>query len=415
MPELPWRAWRTVDLLVAGAFGVLGVAQAWVEARAGTSTLRVALIGAADLVAAALLLRRRHHPVAVVVGTAACAAVVTWVAAHPAAGPLAPAVALYTLAAQAGWRRAGGFGAAALALLAAADAVRGGGVAAEVAQAAIVLAIAAMVGLYAGGRAQVTEAHAARAKQLEREHALRAREAVQAERMWIARELHDSIGHHVSLLVVQAGAISATVPDDHPARPVLDSMIAGGKEAMTEMRRMVDLLRPVAADVLTGVAGITDTDGRNGAPADPATVGGTGLPGETLGPAPGVAEIPALCEHLRTTGLPVEVHMSGGTDLPRTPSVAAYRIVQEALTNVVKHAGPVPTVVRVDHTGDVLDLRITNAAGQSAQPSHPSMSGGHGHLGMRARVDLFAGRLFAGPVPGGGYAVHATLRLDNGT
>jgi signal transduction histidine kinase len=98
--------------------------------------------------------------------------------------------------------------------------------------------------------------------------------------------------------------------------------------------------------------------------------------------------------------------------VPRTASVAAYRIVQEALTNVVKHAGPVPTVVRVDHSGDILELRITNAAGRPAEPAHSAMTGGHGQLGMRARVDLFAGRLLAGPVTGGGYAVHATLRLD---
>ena len=128
-----------------------------------------------------------------------------------------------------------------------------------------------------------------------------------------------------------------------------------------------------------------------------------------------MAEIPALCEHLRTTGLPVEVRISARADVPRTASVAAYRIVQEALTNVVKHAGPVPTVVRVDHTGEILDLRITNEAGRHAEPQHPAMSRGHGHLGMQARVDLFAGHLFAGPVPGGGYAVHATLRLDCNT
>ncbi|GAA4261452.1 sensor histidine kinase [Dactylosporangium darangshiense] len=410
MREPPWRARRTVDLLVAGAFGALAVAQTWVEARAGTSAPRVALVAAANLVAAGLLLRRRRIPVTVVLGTAGCAAVVTWAAAHPAGGPLAPAVALYTLAAQAGWRWALSADGAALALLAAADAVRGGPVAGEVAQAMVVLAVATLVGLYAGGRAQVAAAHAARAEQMEREQALRAREAVQAERMWIARELHDSIGHHVSLLVVQAGAVSATVPDDHPARPVLDSMIAGGKEAMTEMRRMVNLLRPVAAGVTSDVVGTTGT----GREVDP-VVGGTGLPGDPLGPTPGVAEIPALCEHLRRTGLPVEVRMSDGVDVPRTASVAAYRIVQEALTNVVKHAGPVPTVVRVEHNGDILDVRITNAAGRPAEPSHPAMTGGYGHLGMQARVDLFAGRLFAGPVPGGGYAVHATLRLDSRT
>jgi signal transduction histidine kinase len=111
----------------------------------------------------------------------------------------------------------------------------------------------------------------------------------------------------------------------------------------------------------------------------------------------------------------VEVRVSGGVDVPRTASVAAYRIVQEALTNVVKHAGAVPTVVRVDHTGDILDLRITNAAGHPAEPPHHAMTGGCGQLGMQARVDLFGGHLFAGPTAGGGYTVHATFRLDSHT
>jgi signal transduction histidine kinase len=412
MPDPLRHTARTVDLLVAGAFGVLAAAETAVALRAGTPAPESAAIAVAGLASAALLLLRRRHPVAVVLATAVCVGAAAWAATGPTTGPLAPAVALYTLATRAGWRRVLVAGAAALTVLAAADAIRGGRLGPPVTQAAVVLAAAAMVGLYAGGRAQVAEALAARAAHLEREQALRARQAVQAERMWIARELHDSIGHHVTLLVVQAGAVAATVAADHPARPVLESMIAGGQEAMTEMRRMVDLLRPVA----DGTDGNIDSAAPEG--PDPAA-GGAGLPPldgtgamSALRPPPGIDDIPQLCGRLRGTGLPVREDI-GAVDRQAAPvSTAVYRIVQEALTNVVKHAGHVPTTVRVRQVGDLLDLRVTNAAPATAPATGTAMSGGRGLAAMRARAQVFGGRLSTGPVPGGGYAVHAVLRRD---
>lgn len=383
MPEPFWRADRGVDLLVAAAVGALAAATTWVEAQTGTTLPRVVLIGAAGLSTAALLLARRRIPLAVVLGTAGCAALVSLAAEHPATGPIAPAVALYTLAARSGWRRTAVAGTVTLGLLAAA-AVHGGSPGGPVAQAFFILGAAAVTGLYVGSRAQVARALRARAVQLEREQTLLAREAVLAERIWIARELHDSIGHHVSLLVVQAGAVRSTLPEDHLTRPVLDSMIAGGKEAMTEMRRMVDVLRPVADD--------STADG--------------------FGPPPALDETPILCEQLRQTGLPIDLELSPGTGVPRTASVAAYRIIQEALTNVVKHAGLVPTQVRVTRSGDMLDIRVTNAAGQPGRPALHHVAGGHGHTGMRERAALYHGGFFAGAVADGGYAVHATLALD---
>jgi signal transduction histidine kinase len=250
--------------------------------------------------------------------------------------------------------------------------------------AVLTCAVAAAIGLYIGEHRRLLERAAG-------EQRLAAAQAVLAERVWIARELHDALGHHVSLLVVQAGAVQATLPEESPARPVLTAMIAGGREAMAEMRRLVDVLRP-AGEVQDSV-----TAGQEG-----------------FGPVPGVADLPALGDRLRASGLPVDVHIDVCTaPLGRTASSTAYRIVQEALTNVIKHAGHVATRVEVTRAGPVLDLRVTNAAPALAPPGIGSDlgSGGHGLDGIRRRAALFGGEVFAGPVPGGGYALRATLRL----
>jgi signal transduction histidine kinase len=373
-----------VHLLVAGAFGVLALTQVVIEVRAGNAPSRVALTAAAGLVAAVLLLWRLRLPTAVVLGTAACAAVVSATARKPGIGPIGPAIALYTLATVAGWRRTVYPGLLATAVLAGGLALRDGRAGAPLAQAALLLCLAAVLGLYVGGQRQVAVALAARAAQLEREQDLITREAVLAERVWIARELHDVIGHHVSLLVVQAGAVRATVAADHPARQVCDSMIAGGRAAMTEMRRMVDLLRPVAT--------------AQGAESE-------------FGRPPDLADVPALCEQLRQAGLPVTLTMPAHPEVPTAASVTAYRIVQEALTNVLKHAGPVATRVRLSCTADVLELDVTNAPGRGVPALPTGTHVGQGQSGMRQRVAIFDGEFSAGSVPGGGYGLRATLRL----
>jgi signal transduction histidine kinase len=124
---------------------------------------------------------------------------------------------------------------------------------------------------------------------------------------------------------------------------------------------------------------------------------------------PGLAELPALCARLRAAGLPVDVHLDVPVPPSRTAGTTAYRIVQEALTNVIKHAGHVATRVEVTRAGDLLDLRVTNDRPGAPPASLPS--GGHGLPGIRRRAELFGGEVFAGPVPGGGYALRATLRL----
>ncbi len=251
---------------------------------------------------------------------------------------------------------------------------------------AAVLLIAATIGLYAGEHRKALAAVSERAEQAERERLLLADQAVLAERVWIARELHDAIGHHVSLLVVQAGAVRSALPDDHPTHAVLTSMIDGGREAMTEMRRLVDVLRPL------------DDGNRDD------NVSGQG-------PPPGLDDLHGLCDRLRAGGLPLDLDLDVTASPPRTAGITAYRIIQEALTNVVKHAGQVPTRVQIRGDERLLDLRVTNGP-PSGVPVAGLGSGGHGLDGIRRRSALFGGEVFAGPVPGGGYALRATLLLQ---
>jgi signal transduction histidine kinase len=364
-------SWRSAgDLAVSGTFAVLTVVGALVGVRTGGDPVRAAGSAAAELLSIAVLMMRRRYPLPVLAVVTVCGVVAAMTADRTVIGPPLPALALYTLATVSSWRVTA-VAATAVVATYGAGALIGQGMA-GFAAAALILTIAAAIGLYIGEHRRLLE-------RAETEQGLLANQAVLAERVWIARELHDAIGHHVSLLVVQAGAVRTTLPGDHPAWPVLTAMIDGGREAMTEMRRLVDVLRP--------------TDGDDG----------------ELGPPPGLADLPELCDRLRAGGLPIDVHIDVAMEPGRTAGITAYRIVQEALTNVVKHAGQVATRVDIRGTAHLLDLRVTNARPPAA-PFEVS-AGGHGLDGIRRRAALFGGEVFAGPVPGGGYALRATLLL----
>jgi signal transduction histidine kinase len=377
-------SWRSAgDLAVTGALAVLVVAGGIFAVRSGGGPARAATATSAELIGVAALTVRRRHPlpvlaVVVVFGTVAAA-----VADRTIIGPLLPAIALYTLAAVSTWRVTLGAGAAAFACYSAGELSGRTRAPAEFAVLAAALLIAATIGLYAGEHRRALAAASERAGQVERERLLLADQAVLAERVWIARELHDAVGHHVSLLVVQAGAVRSALPDDHPTHGVLTSMIDGGREAMTEMRRLVDVLSP-----------LNDGDRDDS------------LSGQ--GPPPGLDDLCGLCDRLRAGGLPLHLDLDVTAPPPRTAGITAYRIVQEALTNVVKHAGQVPTRVQVRGDERLLDLRVTNGP-PSGIPAAGLGSGGHGLDGVRRRSALFGGEVFAGPVPGGGYALRVTL------
>ncbi len=221
-----------------------------------------------------------------------------------------------------------------------------------------------------------------RAVRAEAERELLAREAVLRERTSIARDLHDVVAHGMSVMVVQAGAAQRLVhtqPDR--AATALEQIQQTGREALTEMRRMLGVLR-------------SDHDGA------------------ALGPQPTLDDLAAVVQRCTDAGIPTELSVHGE---PHTRSagaeMAAYRVVQEALTNVIKHAGrPARAVVKVTHSSDAVSLEVVDD-GVGATERELAESTGHGLVGMRERVELYHGTLRAGPRPGGGFRVAATIPL----
>lgn len=214
--------------------------------------------------------------------------------------------------------------------------------------------------------------------------ALRAREAVAEERARIARELHDMVAHSVTVMVLQAGAVRRRLGTGQDTEhDLLSAVEQAGRDAVTELRRTLGLLR-----------GTEPTD----------TV-----------PQRGVADLPELLGQVREAGLAVHLNTEGELrPLPPSLDLSAYRIVQEALTNVLKHAPGGRTDVTVAYQPDQLTLTVTDQGGRSVRPAGAE-SAGHGLVGMRERAAMFGGSLHAGPEPGGGYRVTAVLPLAAAT
>jgi signal transduction histidine kinase len=223
---------------------------------------------------------------------------------------------------------------------------------------------------------------AERALRLEREQLEAAERAVAGERQRIARELHDVIAHSVSVMTVQAGAVRRLLrPEQERERHALEAVEATGREALTEMRRLVGLLREKGT-----------------------------MP--EFAPQPGMGTIESLLDGVRAAGLPVDLEIEGESrELPAGVDLAAYRVVQEALTNALKYAGPAHAWVAVHWQPDALELEIAND-GRSDGPTNGGS--GHGLAGMRERVSLYSGDIESGPRDGGGYVVRARLPLGGG-
>jgi signal transduction histidine kinase len=224
-----------------------------------------------------------------------------------------------------------------------------------------------------------------RAAQLLREQAAEAHRIVTEERTRIARELHDVVAHRVSLMTVQAGAAKAVAAQDpEGALRAMGAVEEAGRQALDELRHLLGVLRPE-----------TDLDG--------------------LGPQPGLADLPRLVEQVRRAGLDISLASDGvSARLPARVDLFAYRIVQEALTNVLKHAGPgTHTEVRVgsDRSGIVIEVLDDGHDPTVVPGSGVAQSGarGHGIVGMRERALLLGGTLDARPRPGGGFLVVAHL------
>jgi signal transduction histidine kinase len=243
------------------------------------------------------------------------------------------------------------------------------------------------LGTYIRIRGEQAEAAGERAAWLERDRDVRAREAVADERARIARELHDMVGHALNLIVIQAGG-AQRVFESRPelARQSLASIESAGRQALSDMERMLEILR---------VAEGTD---------------------QALSPQPGLSQIDSLAAHVSEAGLPVEVTVEGGpAELPSSVDLSAYRIVQEALTNSLKHAGASRARVAIRYRPDSLDLDITDDGRGVSGRGPRDENRGRGLIGMRERVALFGGELSAGPMPEGGYRVHARLPLRSAT
>lgn len=217
-----------------------------------------------------------------------------------------------------------------------------------------------------------------RAAMLEREREERDRAAVVAERLRIARELHDVVAHSMSLISVQAGVGRHVIDTDvSSARDALAVIEATSRTSLTEMRRLLGVLRE--GDETVGVT-----------------------------PAPGLDDLPALIAQTRRSGLGVTFDATGGPgELPPAVALTAYRIVQEALTNVIKHGGPVAHV-RVDRRVGEVILEVTDDGRADVTPRRAAGSG-HGLVGMRERVALYGGQFVATGRPVGGFRVFASL------
>jgi signal transduction histidine kinase len=227
-------------------------------------------------------------------------------------------------------------------------------------------------------RQRIVDAETAqrRASSLEHERDESERRAVFGERTRIAREMHDVVGHSLSVMTVQAAAVRRLLTAAQTReREALLSVEETGREALNEMRRLVTVLRD---------------------PDD--TV--------SLAPPPGLEQLPTLLEHTRTCGLPVELTIEGAPlRLPAAVDLVAYRVVQEGLTNAIRHANADHAEVHVRYGRHHLEVEVVD----NGPGSTPSGEGGQGLAGMRERVGAYQGRLDAGPCDGGGYRLHALL------
>ena len=246
--------------------------------------------------------------------------------------------------------------------------------------------VAWTVGRLVGERGRRAARLSVLARRLHDEQADEARRAAATERARIARELHDVIAHNVSVIVVQAvAALGAAEDSEGPAGEqegdvvrALNSIERSAREALAEMRRLVGILH--------------DDEGL------------------ALAPPPGLSSLAALIENLRAAGLPVEFATEGTPrELAAGVDLSAYRIVQEALTNVVKHAGPATASVRVRYQAQELELLIEDDGGEPAAEPAP---GGHGLIGMRERAAIYGGTLRAGARPDSGFTVCARFPLE---
>jgi signal transduction histidine kinase len=360
----------TVDRVAAVVFTIVAQLEIWLGSSAGQHQLGAALI--TPVMTASIAFRRRYPMlVGVAVPVVESVEFAFWAGPNILSQAVANFCALYALTVWTPPRRfAVGF-----ALVLAAVLASSLGPGATLKQAVSFALVEGIVMLLVR---RVIGDRDRRARIAERERDVAAREAVVEERARIARELHDVIAHHVSMIVLQAGAERRVLGDANAStREVLETVEQSGRSALTETRRLLGMLRG---------------DGN-----------------EPLTPQPGLDDVPMLVGQLRDAGLPVELSIEGERrELPVGIELSAYRIVQEALTNALKHAGDARATVQVRYGPDSLELEI---ADDGPGGSQRASGGGHGLVGMRERVALYGGRFDASRGPSGGFAVRVVLPI----
>jgi signal transduction histidine kinase len=329
------------------------------------------------------LVLRRRQPIAVVSVAAVSATLYSW-REYPENGlPIACLVALYTVATISPRRHAQLVGLAFVVIILGLSVAGAQGLDAAGAVSNLAMfGVAYAAGSYMRVRRAYTAQLELRAAELEENQRREAEQAVAEERLRIARELHDVVAHAMSVVAVQSG-VAAHVIEQRPdeAKHMLQNINTTSREALDEMRRMLGVLR-------------SDGD-------DPAA----------LAPAPTLGDLSSLIATVRGTGVEVRLRVEGeAAELAPGLDLTAFRIVQEALTNVVKHAGKASVEVLVRYEPDGVCVQVTDdgRGAASAADVHPP-GDGHGLIGMRERVDLYGGSLDAGPRAGGGFRIAATL------
>jgi len=318
--------------------------------------------------------------------TISCVAIFIHVVTHAPDGttPLAVAVLVYSVAAWTPLPRAlAGLGVTAVALIG--IGLFGDG---ELPAFDVAFTIALFGILWSGGvamraRRESSDLRLRRATEFAQTEADRAARALAEERLRIAQDLHDVVAHSISVIAVQAGVGTHFIDSDtEQTRAALVAIGTTSRSTLNELRRLLGVLRDDGGDR-------------------------SHLPAPTLG------QLPELVDDVERLGVPIELHVTGEPDADhRAVEMSAYRVVQEALTNVIKHAGPTTRVeVRVEHLPHQLRIGVTDdgrGATAAINGTHPP-SGQHGLTGMRERVDVWGGSLTTGPKHGGGFSVVATF------
>ncbi len=369
---------KAFDLLIVAAIAALAVGEIWSE----TLTPYAASIPLGLVQAGALAWRRTAPLAALAVALGALIAqTAAGVSFHTPVYPIVVGlVALYSLGQYAAWKPALlGLAGAFIGLFIAILFAESNGepyAGSDLGFIAFLMAAPWLVGRTLHGRTREVTRLTEQTRELERQR----QAAIQEERARIARELHDVIAHSLSVMVVQAGAAEA-VTGHAPERATasLRAVQETGRQALSDMARLLGILR-------------------HG--------------GEELGlqPQPGTADLAHLVDQTRDAGVPVVLTVEGPVrPLPAAVELSAYRIVQEALTNVRKHAGGACASVRLRYGPVALELEVTD----DGAGGHKGLGGGHGLIGMGERAQLFGGNLEAGPLPGGGFRVRAILPLES--